>query len=182
MPHHHHLGARTGPPRNECRYGKCATRKGSTDRDRLVLLAACSWRRVPCRGLRRPAAFDGLDSADIGLYIVFFLWSRSRRRTHLGRSKMKLPVDSLFGQIYSLLGRDHFPVPAHREIARNALEQRRESSPAAAAAANGSQNSLLFSLLAGNSTIAGDAARAGRLERPHGTNFSAARTGSLYDQ
>jgi hypothetical protein len=79
---------------------------------------------------------------------------------------MKLPVDSLFGQIYSLLGQNHFPVPAHREIARNALEPRRESSSARAAAANNSQNSLLFSLLAGNSTIAGDPACADRRERP----------------
>jgi hypothetical protein len=65
---------------------------------------------------------------------------------------------------------------------RNALQPRRKSSSATAASANNSQNSLLFSLLAGNSTNAGDPARADRLERPHEANFSAAPTGPLYDQ
>ena len=61
-------------------------------------------------------AFDDLDLASLGLYIVLFLWSHRDDRTDPGRSIMKLPVDSLFGQIYSLLGQNHFPVPAHREL------------------------------------------------------------------
>jgi len=57
---------------------------------------------------------------------------------------MKLPVDTLFQADYSLLGPGRFPVPAHREIARNALEPRRESSAATAASANNSQIPCCF--------------------------------------